>query len=226
MSLLKTFGNIFRQHAENLDKSLSDPARDGHFAIEDAQKEINDFELKLHDLVAQTISLKKKLADAQADEVKYAAVAEKAAAAQIKDDVVSALTEKNRAQTLVDTITKEITANESIQANAKVHIAAARAKVEAAKNTEEQAKLRIATADLRSDLASCNDSFGKNNGLANIDALSQAADAAESHAAASEELSSETPEAKKQALEAKYGSSTTLGVEDEAAALLAKHSAQ
>jgi len=227
MSLLKTVGNIFRQHAENLDKALSDPARDGHLAIEDAQKEVNDFEAKLHDLVAQTITLRQKRDAALANVAKFTTLAANAAKAQNKEDVVAALTEKQRAQTNVDSLNKDIEANEKVQENAKAHIADVRSQIENAKNTEQQATVRIATADLRSKLASSTSTFGKNNGLASINQLNQAADSAEANAQATEELSAETPAAKAAALEAKYGSSNTgSNLDDEAEKLIAEASAK
>ena len=222
MGLLKTLQNIFREHSENLDKALSDPTRDGHFAIEDAQKEVTVFETKLQGLVGQTIQLKNKRDEAANDVQKYQTIAERAAQAQAKDDVVAALAEKNRAQGTLDSLTKEIEANERVQANAKEHIAAVRAKVEAAKNTESQATMRIATANLREDLAASASTFGKNNGLAGIDSLNEAADKAEAKAQAAEELSAETPIAKQQNLESKYSGNAAPNTNQEAEALLAK----
>jgi phage shock protein A len=223
MSILKSLQAICREHARKLDQALANPVRDGQFAIEDAEAEVVRFETQLHDLISQTIQLTTKRDHAAAEVQKFQAFAERAAAAQSKDDVVVALEQKKLAQSALDALNQEITANQKVQADAKTHIAQVRAKIENAKNSEEQDKMRIATADLRTQLAGSANSLGNHGVFAQIDALNEAAAHKEADAAATEQLSGETPAGKEQSLEDKYGGAAGSSAESEADALLAQY---
>jgi phage shock protein A len=219
MSIIQSFTNMFRAHAEELDKSLADPARDGHFAIIDAEKEIQTFSTQLRDQKAKTIELRKQLEDATADVTKYDGISKKAAQAQDGDAVKSALTKKAAAQAKAESLTGMIHANEAIETAAQHHIDDVTGQINAAKNTEEQSKTRIQMASLRENLASSQANLvGGGNALSKINDLAKAADAAEAKAKATEEMASASPEGQDKALE-KYAS-TAAPIDDEAAALM------
>jgi phage shock protein A len=222
MSLLKTLSNMIRGHVNDLDKALSDPARDGTLAIQDARNVITNLSLQLRDLKTKTFEYHKKLTDANADVEKYDSVAKKAAQQQNLADVQAALTMKAKAQNNANMLQAQIKANEATEAATQQHIDDANAQIDAAENGAEQAKTRIESAKLRESMASSTANLvGGNDALAQIDLLAKAADEAEARANATEEMAASSPGAKNTELLKKYEGSAA-PVDAEAQALMAQ----
>jgi phage shock protein A len=217
MSLINQIRNI----GESLNKLFANPTIDGHFAIIDAEKEIDAFRKQLLTLKTETLLLEKKASDAKADVQKFQNIAAKAAAAKNEEDCRTAVTAKQTAEKKLAALERDIQSNHQIQANAEAQISTAETKINQAKNSEEQAKTRIKTATLRTNLANATDSFNSTSALSQIDALNQEADRAEAEATATEQLTKSTHTEKLTDLESKYNS-TNSSVDDEVAKLFAK----
>lgn len=207
LKVLTQLGNLFRQTDQNMADSLKDPVRDAGFAIEDAQKEIDDFRTQIHELMTNTQDLKKQLINATADVEKFDGFAKAAAGKGNREDVVEAVTSRQRAQGLVDTLTKAITANEEKEKTFQQQIADRMTQIANAETNKARLAATLASNQIREKSAKAAVQIGqKSKGLQALDELQRQVDHADSSAAAWEKLQADTPEAKQQSLEAKYGS--------------------
>lgn len=213
---------MFRGFSDNLDAALSDPERDGKFAIADARGEIQAFEHKVRDLAAQTIILRNRRDESLEDIKKYTNIASSAAAAGNEDDVRLALLEKARAQRTVAELEEDITANDAAQKKASDHMLTMRQKIDEAEMAAQRDSVRLQTGNLRTALADETSALGQ--GFAEIGKLKTSADQAEAIAQATEDMAANTPEARKAAFEAKY-SEGHKSVDDEVRAMMAAASA-
>ncbi len=220
-SLFKSISNWFRSKKDKAAKSLSDPIRDGKYAIEDSEQKIREFQTKVAKFMAVNKQLEREI-DAQRREIdKWLNIARKAAAAGNQSDVAQAVEAKQRAEGVLEEKQKQFDKNEAILANLRRQVQIAIAKVAKARSNHAQLVARHQGAQVRKELAQAATEFGGGAGpLSELDDLQKAVDAEEAEAEAFEEMATTT--AGSSALEEKYSAGSTATVNDEVARLMAE----
>ncbi|HEV7868888.1 MAG TPA: PspA/IM30 family protein [Chthoniobacteraceae bacterium] len=209
MKLIPALVNLFRGADQKAADALADPIRDGAFAIQDAQKEVDQFLGQIHQLMTNTGMLESQLRDARADADKYDTIARRAAAAGNRDDVAAAVAAKQQAEKTLATLTTNVQSNRALEKKLRQQLTDARQKIATAEMNKARLSANLSGNKLRGNLAKASVEFsGKSKGLAALGRLEEA-DRKESAAAdAWESLSLDTPDAKAASLEDKYGGAT------------------
>ncbi len=218
-SLLKSVGNWFRGKQDEMAKKLSDPVRDGKFAIEDSKKKIAGFTEKIAKLMAETNKLRKSHAEAEKNLEKWQTIAERAAEGGNTDDARTALEKKNLAKQETETLQAEINKNEQITNQLRQQLNRARARVAEAESNSARLVARMEGSKVRKELAKATSEFNSDdNPLAALDDLQKAVDSEEAEAEAWEDITGSG----EMSLEEKYTTSSS-DVDDELAALMNKN---
>ncbi|MHA3774628.1 PspA/IM30 family protein [Verrucomicrobiota bacterium sgz303538] len=206
MKLISALFNLFRSADEAAADAISDPIRDGRLAIQDAQKEVDQFLGQIHELMTSTGVLEGQLRDAQAEVDKYNVIAKRAAAAGNRDDVAAAVAAKQGAERNLATLTTNVEANRTLERKLRQQLATARQKIAEAEMNKARLSANISGNKLRGNLAKASVEFaGKSKGLAALNQLEEASRRESAKADAWEQLSADTPEAQTKSLEDKYG---------------------
>jgi phage shock protein A len=217
---LKSIGSWMRGKDAELSKSMSDPVRDGKFAIEDSKKQVKEFTIKISQLIAANKRVEKEIHSAQADVTKYQAFAEKAAGMAKEDDCRDALGLKSEAQKQVEFLTAETAKNQQIIDTLRANLNSARAKISSAERNMISLSARKEGAKVRKELSMASSKFNINDGpLSKLNDLEQAVIEEETEAEAWDELATDTDTGS--SLEAKYGTGASPDVDDEVAKLMA-----
>ena len=201
-SLIKAFGNMFREKRDRAAKALADPVRDGKFAIEDSKKQVGEYTTQVAKLRAETIKQKANHKDALAEAKKYTRYAEQAGKAGKKEDVETAVAQiqkwTNRAKELKDQIDR----NEKVETNLRSQLDAARTKISRAEQNHQTLAARKKGAEIRKSLAMASSQFAEGQGgLSALDDLAESVRDEEAEAEAFEEMSAPAVET---SLEDKY----------------------
>jgi phage shock protein A len=217
---LKSIGSWIRGKDDELSKNMSDPVRDGKFAIEDSKKQVKEFTLKISQLIAANKRVEKEKESSGMDVAKYQGFAEKAAGSNQESDCREAIRLKNEAQKQVEFLTKEAVKNQQLIDNLRANLNSARAKISSAERNMISLSARKEGAKVRKELTMASSKFNINDGpLSKLNDLEKAVIEEETEAEAWEELSEETDAGA--SLEEKYGSTASPDVEDELAKLMA-----
>mgnify|MGYP003996847627 CR=1 FL=1 len=217
---LKSIGSWIRVKDNELSKNMSDPVREGKFAIEDSKKQVKDFTIKISQLIAANKRVEKELYSAQADEVKYQSFAEKAAKSGNESDCREAIRLKTEALKQVRFLTNETAKNQQIIDSLRANLNSARAKISSAERNMISLSARKEGAKVRKELSMASSNFNINDGpLSKLNDLEKAVIEEETEAEAWDELSSQTDAGT--SLEDKYGSGASPDVDDEVAKLMA-----
>jgi len=188
----KAFSNFLREKKNQSAQALSDPVRDGRYAVGDSEKRIMQFESKVATLMAETKRLERQKADADADVGKYQAAAEKAVEAGGDEDARNLLEAKAQAQARSASLQTDIDRNRQLVTQLRDQLGKARAKVARAKTNLTQLAARHEAATVRRELAKAASDFGAGGSpLAALDDLQKSVDAEETEAEALEELASQ-----------------------------------
>ena len=78
-SFFKAVGNMFREKRDHAAKALSDPVRDGKFAIEDSVEQIREFRTEVAKLRKETIKQEAQRKEALLEKKKYDGLTKQAA---------------------------------------------------------------------------------------------------------------------------------------------------
>jgi len=219
-SLLRGIKNFFRGKAEKAAEALADPVRDGKFAIEDAQKQIDAYRQKIGEFSGKIKVQERKLVVAKGDIDKWTSLATVAAQKQDADSAKIALMEKNKAVKEVSVLEAELTQNKAVLNNTKTQLQQMVDKVGNAESNFDQLKIRKESAELRKEMSGVG-MDGKP--FAELDSLQEAVDKSECQAEAFEEVTQTGQGAA--SVEAKYGNNGSTEVDAELAELMAKHKA-
>jgi phage shock protein A len=216
---LKSIGSWIRGKDNELSKKMSDPVREGKFAIEDSKKQIKEFTLKISQLIAANKRVQKEITSATADGVKYQGFAEKAAGSGNEADCREAVRLKTEALQQVEFLTGENQKNQQIIDTLRANLNSARAKVSSAERNMISLSARKEGAKVRKELSMASSKFNINDGpLSKLNDLEKAVIEEETEAEAWDELSAETDTGS--SLEEKYGSNASPAVDDEVAKLM------
>lgn len=142
MSLWNAIKNLARGKAEELEDSITDPIRDGRFAIQDAEKEIAQFTQSIAKSRGDLEGLRREKEEADGNVEKYTNLAKKAAQAGNKDDARSFLEKKAQADSKAATFQAQID-----QINAQID--SLQKQLEAQRSRIEKAKAEQATREAR-----------------------------------------------------------------------------
>jgi phage shock protein A len=217
---LKSIGSWLRGKDDELSKTMSDPVRDGRFAIEDSKKQVKAFTTKISQLIAANKRVEKEKESALADVTKYQRFAEKAAGINQESDCRDAIRLKNEAQKQAAFLSQEMAKNQKLIETLRASLNSARAKISSAERNMISLSARKEGAKVRKELSMASSKFNINDGpLSKLNDLERAVIEEETEAEAWEELSEETDSST--SLEEKYGSATSPDVEDEVAKLMA-----
>jgi phage shock protein A len=223
MGLFKSIENALRKKADDLNTKLDNPVADGKFAIEDSKKEVEEFSLKVADLIAEEKGLERKRDAAQADVQKWADIAAKAAQSGNREDVTAAVQNKQQAEAQLATFTSEMAQDEQLISDLKAKLDKAREQIAQAEANLTRLSAREEGAKIREGLASSAGDFASDKSpLASLGNLEKSVEAEEDKAAALEQMSHDSTSGKAQSLEDKY-SSTSSGVDDEVTRLMSAH---
>ena len=217
----KKVSNIVRSASANIEESMSDPKRDGKIAIIDAKKKLETFSSQISSLKTATIELENKQKDLNKKITNMGKAAEAAAAAGNEVDVKDALLQKNKFQAQLDSISKQIIANKSLEDKTVEQRRMLQDKIETAENNLEQLVVRDQAAGLRADVAKSAAGLASSDAFGDLDALDKMVAHHEAEAEAIEELAATSNTSAN--LETKYNTQSS-DVDDEVAALMAKHS--
>jgi len=219
--LLKSIDNWFRGKKDQAAAGLSDPIRDGRFAIEDSEHRVEQFQNKVARFIAVNKQLQREIETQRQEIEKWSSIARKAAAAGQEADVVQAVQAKQRAESVLGEKQKQHAQNEGIINTLRQQVQTAMAKVAQAKSNYAQLVARHEGAKVRKELAKASTDFGGRGPLAELDDLQKAVDTQETEAEAFEEMAQVSAPGK--SLEDKYGATNTSAtVNDEVALLMAE----
>lgn len=189
-SLFGALKNMFREKRDNAAKALSDPIRDGKFAIEDSKKQIRDYTTQVAKLRAATIKMENEHKEANAERKKYESAAKRAGADGNEDAVRAAVGKMTQWKTRADELKKQIDANTNTQKNLQAQLDRARTKVTRAEQNHQTLAARKKGAEIRKNLAKASQQFAEGQGgLAALDDLEDAVLEDEAEAQAFEEMS-------------------------------------
>lgn len=220
-SFLRAIANWFRGKKDKAAEALSDPIRDGKFAIEDSEKRIKEFQTKVAKFMAVQKQLEREISQQEREVEKWSNIAAKAAKAGNREDVVQAVEAKQRAESVLEEKRKQHAKNEEILRQLRHQVQMTIAKIAKAKSNHTQLVARHEGAKVRKELAQASSDFGTGSGpLAELDDLQKAVDAEEAEAEAFEEMAATS--AGPATLEDKYGKASSSSVDDEVARLMAQ----
>ena len=218
---LKSIGSWIRGKDSELSKKLSDPVREGKFAIEDSKKQVVEFTKKISQLIAANKKVQREIESAQSDVTKYQSFAEKAAASNNESDCRDALRLKSEAQNQVEFLTGEDSKNQQLINSLRANLNKARAKISSAERNMISLSARREGAKVRKELTMASSNFNMQGGaLAKLNDLENAVIDEETEAEAWEELSAGADSSA--SLEDKYGSKGLPDLDDAVARLMAK----
>jgi phage shock protein A len=219
-SLFGAIKNVFREKRDQAAKKLSDPVRDGKFAIEDSKTQIREWTTQVAKLRAATIKQEEEHKDALAEKRKYTKIAERAGEAGNEADVKAAVEAIQKWDTRAKELKKQIDANAGVQANLQRQLDAARTKVSRAEQNHQTLAARKKGAEIRKQLSMASQKFADSQGgLAALDDLEDAVREEEAEAQAFEEMSAPSVETD---LADKYGSAGDADTDDMVAKFMAK----
>jgi len=189
MGLMKTLGNMFRGKVNEIDEKLQDPERDGKIAIEDSEKQVDEFSKKIQSLKANDNLLVKQIAEQKAEVKKYDKISKKAAEAGDREGLTRAIQLKNTAESKLKTMEARHKENDKLEDGLMKQLQSAKDKIAEAKDDLSSLAARKESADIRKDMAEASSTFaGKESGLGQIDNFKKKVAEEEAKAEAAEEM--------------------------------------
>ena len=219
-SFWKALKNWFRGKKDKAAEAISDPIRDGKYAIEDSEDRIKMFQTKVAKFMAVQKQLEREISTREKEVEKFANIAVKAAKAGNREDVAQAVEAKQRAQAVLQEKQGQYAKNEEILKELRNQVQSAVAKIAKAKSNHAQLVARHEGAQVRKELAQAATQFGGDGPLAELDDLQKAVDTEEAEAEAFEEMA--VTAAGSSSLEEKYTAGNSSEVDDEVSRLMAE----
>ena len=219
-SFWKALKNWFRGKKDKAAEAMSDPIRDGKYAIEDSEERIKMFQTKVAKFMAVQKQLDREISTREKEIEKWTNIAQKAAKAGNREDVANAVEAKQRAEGVLKEKQAQHAKNEEILKQLRAQVQSAVAKIAKAKSNHAQLVARHEGAQVRKELAQASTEFGGDGPLAELDDLQKAVDTEEAEAEAFEEMA--TTAAGSSSLEEKYSTGNSSEVDDEVARMMAE----
>lgn len=188
MGLLKTLKYYWRSVVKQADESLQNPIRDSQFQIEDAEKEINQFEHRIAKLVAAKHGTERQLAESKLDVSKWKRIAENAAGASNKEDARAALQNQIDAENSVKELSAELKTTDAEAAKLIRQLDEYNKRIKRAKNNNARFAARLEGAEIQQSLAQKGEDL--NNVFGSLDELEKKANEAVDMASAYDEINS------------------------------------
>lgn len=212
-SLAITLRNLFRSASDKASDSLADPVRDGEYALQDAQKEANEFRGEIKNLIAANNVLVAQADEARNKENTFAALAKKINSSiqagdtseQTARDLDQAINLAKLAGAKVELLTKEIQKNEALESKLRDQLDALQEKIDSGKVNFVALSASSAGLKLRERAAKSAANAEAGSGVAALDNLAKAVQAQEASAEAWEELAASSPAGKEDSLLSRYG---------------------
>lgn len=214
----KAVKNTVRKKKDEAAEKMSDPIRDGKYAIEDSKQKLADISGNIAKYSASIKKNQRQLDTETADIKKWTNLAKSAAEAGNKDNVVKCITEKTQAQARADNLKKIIKTDETYLAQMKSQWQKNNTKVSQAESNHAQLAVRKQMAEARKEFAKGAQGLDSDNCFAELDKLADSVEADECEAEALEELA---PTDTLADMEATYGAAGDGAVDDEVAKLMA-----
>lgn len=214
----KSIKNTLRQKKDEAAEKMSDPIRDGKYAIEDSKTKLAEIGSSIAKYSASIKKNQRSLDTELGDIRKFSNLAKKAAEAGNEDDVRKMIAEKSQAQQRADNLKKTIKSDEAYLAKMKSDWQKNNNKVSQAESNHSQLAVRKQMAEARKEFAKGAQGLDSDSCFAELDKLSDAVEADECEAEALEEMA---PTDELADMEAKYGSTGDGAVDDEVAKMMA-----
>lgn len=219
-SFWKAVKNTFREKKDAAAKEMSDPIRDGKYAIEDSKAKLEKIQGDIAKYSAQIKQNKRKLDSELAEIRKWGNLAKQAAGQNNEDDVRKCITEKSQAQARADNLKKQLKTDEDYLAKMKSQWQARNNKVSQAESNHAQLAVRKQMAEARKEFAKGAQGLNSDDCFAELDKLESAVVADECEAEAFEDMA---PGDDLGDMADKYGASGDAAVDDEVAKLMASN---
>ncbi len=218
-SFWKALKNKVRENKDKAAEKMSDPIRDGKFAIEDSKKTLAGIQSNIAKYSSQIKQNQRKLDTELNDVKKWTNLSKKAAETQQEDKVRTCITNKAQAQSRADNLKKIITQDEAMLAKMKSQWQAHNNKVSQAESNHAQLAVRKQMAEARKQFAKSTQGLDSDSCFAELDKLQSDVESTECEAEAYEEMA---PTDDLSSMEAEFGSTGDGAVDDEVAKLMAK----
>lgn len=206
MALMTSIRNWLRSLGDDADEAIKNPVRDGKYAIEDAKEQEDDFEGEIVKLAAATNLLVGERDEAMRQQSKYDSIAKQAAAKvkagdeSARADVAEAAGFVNQHKMLVERLNKQIDSNRAEEEKMGKLLYNVRASISDAEKNHAILSARMASTQLRQNVAKSKKRLMEGQGLAGLRTLEKAVLAEEAETEAAEKYSTTPGEA----LEDKY----------------------
>jgi len=214
----KSIQNTFRQKKDEAAEAMSDPIRDGKFAIEDAKKKLAEINTSIAKYSAEIKKNERQLETETADIKKWTNLAKQAAEAGNEDNVRKCITEKAQAQSRADNLKKQIKSDLVYKNKMKSEWQKKNNEVSQAESNHSQLAVRKQMATARKEFAKGSAGLDSDNCFAEMNKLNDLVVADECEAEALEEMA---PTDTLADMEAEYGAAGGGAVDDEVAKMMA-----
>ena len=216
--LWKSLQNTWRKKKEDAAEALSDPVRDGKFAIEDSKKKLAEINGTIAKYSASIKKNERQLATETADIKKWGSLAKKAAEAGNEENVRKCITEKAQAQSRADNLKKQIKSDLAYKNKMKSDWQKKNNEVSQAESNHAQLAVRKQMAEARKEFAKGTQGLDSDSCFAEMQKLNDIVESDECEAEALEEMA---PTDTLADMEAEYGSTGDSAVDDEVAKMMA-----
>jgi len=213
----KAVKNWRREKVDAAAEAMSDPIRDGKYAIEDSKSKLAEIQSSIAKYSASIKGNQRKLDTEMADVKKWGKLAAKAAEAANEEHVRKCITEKTQSQGRADNLKKLIATDERYLNQMKSQWQKNNAKVSQAESNHSQLAVRAQMAEARKEFAKGSAGLESDNCFAELDKLQDSVEADECEAEALEELA---PSDDLGDMEAAYGATGDGAVDDEVAKMM------
>lgn len=170
MSIWNSIKNIFRENVDKADDALKDSVRDGKYAIEDAEKDIEKFKSQIADLMVQNKQSEKEIDNKKKEIETYERLAKRAAEVGNKEDARKALEKKKQRKQELVALESSYQNSKKIEHNLRSKLEMRRNQVAQAESNFAQLKARKTAADISKQYAGADvgeSSFAALDNLAN-----------------------------------------------------------
>lgn len=213
----KSISNTLRAKKDQAAEKMSDPVRDGKYAIEDSKTKLAEIQSSIAKYSASIKKNQRKLTAEEADVKKFNNLSKKAAEAGNVDDVTKMVGEKAQAQSRVNNLKKMIASDEEYLAKMKSQWQAKNNKVSQAESNHAQLAVRKQMAEARKEFAKGSQGLDSDSCFSELDKLRDSVEADECEAESWEDME---PTDTIEDMEEKYGSTGDSAVDDEVAKLM------
>lgn len=220
MEIWGSIKRLFRQADHETANAIDvNDAEKGRQVIEDARKQVANFENQIACLMSSKKKKEKQRIEIQQNIDKFTNIANLAAKNNNRDDVRAAIIEKSKFEERLKTLDSEIKKDQELEVKFRQQLTDAKEKIDQSASKADSLKVRQESAKIRQDLSGS--SINQNgSALSQLDAWEDKVEEAEAKAESMEELAGSGSVT--QTLETKY--QDTSAIDDEVEKLMASHS--